>query len=494
MSFFDAGDWEGKLYSGGWVAGGGAFPAVKEVATGHILGNIALASPDDLESSIALASDAQVAWTREPARSRAAVLRRAGALLEEQARVISGWVMRESGAPRAQAAFEVSVAADALGAAASSIQSIHSGSGTVSGDAFQLTRRVPVGIVGITTPETYPLATTAKSIAGALATGNAAIVVVDARVAVCGGLLVAAVLEAAGLASGVLSVLPGRDDMARLLAAHPQVRGLSFTGTASNARDVVATAAAHFSRTVVTVPQTSALVVLPGADVAVAVASGTGAALTRTRRIARGCGIHLVHESLVDLYVDQLTLAADELVVGDPLVADVTIGPLLDTGERDRLHAAVTAAVTGGARLASGGRYEGLFYRPTVLVDSTGAVLDSAALLGGPVAVVVSWTSLDDALELLHRAAPVGYLDIVGADSATALEIAERSGAETVTVVAGSAGLAGGAGLAGATIDSNFETTADDENVAASTFWTEQRISLPLGATLSSAATLTDEL
>ena len=478
MSFFDAVDWEGKLFNGGWVAGHGGFPAVTDAATGHILGNISLASTDDLASSVIIASAAQYSWARMHPSGRAAVLRKAGSLVEEHSRVFSGWLIKEAGVPRARAELEAAVAAESLYASAASIESPTTGDGTIANTALRLTRRVPLGTVGVVAPTDYPLAVTASVVASVIADGNAAIVVAPPRVAVSGGLVLAAALDAAGLHPGVLTVLPGDTDLARELAAHPQVRGISYTGTSSGAREFALAAAENSTRAVVTPPTYSALLVAPGADVSVAVAAGVSGAFTRSDRIARGCGVHLVHESLFEVYVDQLALVADTLGVGDPANVDVVIGPLLDEAERDRVHAVVTGMVTGGARLASGGRYQGLLYRPTVLADPTGASLPptdgDGGTVTGAIAVVVPWASPEEALELLERLGSVGFLDIVGADSTVALDFADRSAADTVTLVGGSA-------HARSDDPERGSLAGVGEARAGGGFWTEQRIILPVG-------------
>ena len=81
-------------------------------------------------------------------------------------------------------------------------------------------------------------------------------------------------------------------------------------------------------------------------------------------------GRHLVHERIAEEFVSRLAEHADALLVGDPATEQVAIGPVIDTGQRDNIHALVTASVDAGARLAAGGTYEELFYQPTALPTS----------------------------------------------------------------------------------------------------------------------------
>jgi len=134
--------------------------------------------------------------------------------------------------------------------------------------------------------------------------------------------------------------------------------------------------------------------------------------------------------------------------------------------------------LTGGTRLAAGGRYQGLLYRPTVLADATGASLPpidgDGGTVTGAIAVVVPWASPEQALELLERLGSVGFLDIVGADSTVALDFADRSAADTVTLVGGSA-------HARSDDPERGSLAGVGEARAGGGFWTEQRIILPVG-------------
>ena len=114
-------------------------------------------------------------------------------------------------------------------------------------------------------------------------------------------------------------------------------------------------------------------------------------------------GRHLVHESIYDEYVARLAEKAAHLPVGDPATEQVALGPIIDAGQRDKVHALVTASVDAGARLAAGGEYEGLFYRPTVLADVTAEMPAYAQEVFGPVAPVCGSADLDEAAKLAAR-------------------------------------------------------------------------------------------
>jgi benzaldehyde dehydrogenase (NAD) len=124
--------------------------------------------------------------------------------------------------------------------------------------------------------------------------------------------------------------------------------------------------------------------------------------------------------------VDLLAEKAQRLPVGDPAHEDVPIGPVIDAAQRDRIHSLVTASVSAGARLAAGGTYDGLFYRPTVLADVTPAAPAYQQEVFGPVAPVIRFSSVDEAVKL---AADTEYglsLGIITRDVMAGLELAAR--------------------------------------------------------------------
>jgi benzaldehyde dehydrogenase (NAD) len=143
-------------------------------------------------------------------------------------------------------------------------------------------------------------------------------------------------------------------------------------------------------------------------------------------QICMTTGRHIVDAKIANDYASVLAEHANHLPVGDPKSGQVALGPLIDAKQRDRVHSMVTASVNAGATLLAGGTYEDLFYRPTVL---TNIPVNSPAYceeVFGPVAPVVSYTSLDEAVALAS-ASPYGLsLGILSNDGLRALELASR--------------------------------------------------------------------
>jgi benzaldehyde dehydrogenase (NAD) len=184
--------------------------------------------------------------------------------------------------------------------------------------------------------------------------------------------------------------------------------------------------ARHLKRVHLELGGNSALIVLDDADVERAVSAGAWGSFLHQGQICMTAGRHLVHERVADAYVEALTEHAGRLPVGNPHTDEVALGPLIDEGQLNKVHDLVTSTVDAGARLASGGTHEGLFYRPTVL-DGVGADMPAYANeVFGPVAPVMRFSSLDEAAALAADSEYGLTLSILTGDAMRGLALAER--------------------------------------------------------------------
>lgn len=235
------------LWQDGPTLTGGTAPVV-EPATGRTLATLDLAGPVDVAEAAVRARAAQHDWGRATHLERAAVLRRAGDLFAEHAEELRDWLVRESGSIAGKADFELHVAAQECYEAAA-LTSRPAGQVLPSeAPRLSFTRRVPAGVVGVIAPFNAPLILSVRSVAPALALGNAVLLKPDPRTAVCGGIALAAVFAAAGLPAGVLHVLPGGAATGSAVVADPRVRVVSFTGSTAAGRKVGELAGRHLTR------------------------------------------------------------------------------------------------------------------------------------------------------------------------------------------------------------------------------------------------------
>jgi benzaldehyde dehydrogenase (NAD) len=425
-ALLDRSRWEGRVYLGGWTEAAGGDAPVVEPATGNRLGRTGIAAPADIARAGALAAAAQPGWAAAPYPERAAVLRRAAALLERHRAEVEWWIVRESGKVPSAADFEVGLVLDELHEAAALPSRPYGELIPSVAPRMSMARRVPAGVVGVIAPFNFPLILAARSVAPALALGNAVILKPDPRTAVCGGVVLARIFEEAGLPEGLLHVLPGAADAGEALVADPHVRVVSFTGSTAAGRRVGVLAAEHFKRAHLELGGNSALIVLDDVDLDRAARAGAFGSFRHQGQICMTTGRHLVHEAVYDEYVAALAEQARSLAVGDPATADVALGPLIDAGQRDKVHGLVTASIESGARLAAGGTYEDLFYLPTVLAEVTPDAPAYAREVFGPVAPVSRFSTLDQAVKLASGTEYGLALGILTRDVMRGLELAER--------------------------------------------------------------------
>jgi benzaldehyde dehydrogenase (NAD) len=426
MGLLDPSVWTGKLFSGDWVAPAGGERAVVEPATGEELGRVGLADAADVARATALAAQAQPAWAAASYEERARVLRRAGALWEEHAAEVRDWLVREAGSIPPKADVELHGAANECYEAAALPSHPYGRLLPTSEPRVSLSRRLPAGVVAVIAPFNFPLILAVRSVAPALALGNAVVFKPDPRTAVCGGLSVARVFQEAGLPEGLLHVLPGGSETGEALIADPLVRVISFTGSTRAGRTVAELAGRHLKRVHLELGGNSALIVLDDADLDLAASAGAWGSFLHQGQICMTTGRHLVHERVAAAYVDRLAAKAEHLPVGNPAAEQVALGPVIDQGQRDRIHELVTASVDAGARLAAGGSYDRLFYRPTVLAEVTADMPAYASEVFGPVAPVMTFATPEEAARLAADSEYGLSLGILTGDVMKALDLAAR--------------------------------------------------------------------
>jgi benzaldehyde dehydrogenase (NAD) len=424
--FLDQETWKNNVFLGGhWIVGSAGVADVVEPATGNALTQIGMANAADVAKAAEVAASAQREWAALPHPARAAVLRKAGQLFAEHAEEISWWNIREVGAIAPMAGFAVHVAeAECYEAAA--LPSRPYGELLSSEEPrLSMARRVPAGVVAVISPFNVPLILSIRSVAPALALGNAVILKPDPRTSVTGGVSIARIFEEAGLPPGVLQMLPGGADVGEALVTHPLVRVISFTGSTAAGRRVGELAGKHLKRAHLELGGNSALIVLDDADVDEAVTLAAFGTFFHQGQICMTTGRHIVHESLYDGFVERLAAKAAHLPVGDPARDQVALGPLIDAGQRDKIHGIVTASIAAGAKVAAGGSYSDLFYQATVLADVPGDAPAFVEEIFGPVAPVARFGSLDEAVALAGGEYGLS-LGIVTRDVMKGLALADR--------------------------------------------------------------------
>lgn len=396
--------WEDSLYLGSWKTGDGDQYAVTEPATGEVIGQLKCATSADVDRAARIANAAQKRWSAVSFDQKAEILRRAAALLKDRAAEINAWNRRECGSVGPKAEFELQCTYEqAQMAAALPMQP--------SGSIFPSTmpgrrnywKRVPIGTVGVIAPWNFPILLAMRSVFPALAMGNCVILKPDVKSAICGGALMAQILDDAGLPEGVFHVLPGGPEVGEALVEHSLVKMISFTGSTAVGRKIGETCGRMLKKAALELGGNNAQVVLEDAALDIAGSCGAWGSFLHQGQICMQTGRHLVHRSVADNYTELLAARARTLVCGDPSKGQAHLGPLINEAQARRVEEIVNRSIQMGARLVAGGKRHGNYFEATVLADVT---LDMPAFceeIFGPVAPVMAFDSDAEACALVNQ-------------------------------------------------------------------------------------------
>lgn len=402
-AFLDAAAWAGKVFNGAWVASAGGVRDVVEPATGQVMAAVGIADAQDVGLATAAAAQAQKSWTQVAPREKAAVFQRAAVLFQQHFDELALYVARETGAilPKGQHEVREAITLCHLAAAMplqAQGQILPSASGTTS-----LARRVPRGVVGVISPFNFPLILTIRAVAPALAAGNGVVIKPDARTPVSGGFMIARVFEAAGLPAGLLQVLPGDAAAGEALVTDAQVPMIAFTGSPAVGRRIGELAGRHLKKVTLELGGANSLIILEDADPDVAASNAAWGAYLHQGQICMATNRIIVHESIAAALTQRLVAKAQHLPVGDGASGQVALGPLIDTKQRDRVHAIVQDSIAAGAQLLAGGSSDGLFYKPTVLAGVKAGMRAYDEEVFGPVANIITFKTDDEAVALANN-------------------------------------------------------------------------------------------
>jgi benzaldehyde dehydrogenase (NAD) len=420
---------EASLYVDGVFrpAASGRSGVVVEKATGAKIGTYAQGQAEDVDAAVAAARAAQPGWAALSAPERAAYLRAFAAYLQDNYEDLVALSMRETGGVRTKAEDEVGTSIRQL--AISAVQATENAGDILppyKAGKLSLSRVVPLGVLGLITPWNYPMNLAMRAVAPGLAFGNTIVLKPAELTPLIGGHVLALAAHHAGLPPGVFNVVTGDGPGAgKPLAEHRGVDMLDFTGS----REVgvaIATAAAGQLRDIrLELGGSNAFVVLEDADVELAASCAMIASLEFQGQTCISASRHIVLRPVADAYLDAVTKRADALRVGDPFDG-VDLGPLISERQRDRVHKAIVEpSIAQGARLVTGGTYEGLFYRPTVLADVTPEMPAFSEEIFGPVIPVTVVDTEEEAIALTNGY-PMLMNSVFTADLMRGMDVAER--------------------------------------------------------------------
>ena len=357
-----------------------------------------------MRAAIDAAHAAKAAWGNSPAALREKILHRAADELEAATNDIVNLLIGEGGSTFGKAHFEIPFAANML-------RSIAGEARRVQGDVFpsdvsgliSLAIRRPLGVVAGISPFNFPVVLALKKVAFALATGNTFVLKPSEETSLV-GLKLAEIFEKAGLPPGVLNVVPGDGaTLARVLFDDPRVKLISFTGSTAVGRLIAVECAKKGKRVILEMGGKSPLIVLKDADVDYAVDTACFGIFIHQGQICMAGSRIIVEAPIYETFLQRFAAKAKTLQAGDPRDPHTVIGPLIRTSQCKMIDRKIKEAVAAGARVLTGGSYEGNFYQPTVVADVTPSMAAFRDELFGPVAAVSRAENADHALALANN-------------------------------------------------------------------------------------------
>ncbi|MGW7288599.1 aldehyde dehydrogenase family protein [Streptomyces sp. NPDC054847] len=404
MSFFT--DLAQQYIDGEWRPGTGSWDIIDfNPYDGEKLASIAVATADEVDQAYRAADRAQRAWADTNPYARRTVFERALRIIEDREEEIADAIVAELGGTRLKAAFELHLAKEFMR------EAVHLAlrpegrilPSPVDGKENRV-YRVPVGVVGVISPFNFPFLLSVKSVAPALALGNAVVLKPHQNTPICGGSLVAKVFEEAGLPAGLLNVVI--TDIAEIgdaLIAHPIPKVISFTGSDKVGRHVATVCAANFKHAILELGGNSALIVLDDADIDYAVDAAVFSRFVHQGQVCMAANRILVDRSVEKEFTEKFVAKVRTLKVGDPADPATHIGPLINSSQADAVSALVEQTVEAGATALLHGAADGNLVSPSVL---TGIPADSPVLtqeIFGPVALIVPFDGEDEAVRIANE-------------------------------------------------------------------------------------------
>ena len=379
-------------------------------STEQTIGQLPVATTSDLDDAIRAATMGFDVWRATAPAERAAVIRRAAALLRERQDEIATAITMEHGKPYRQAQLEVIRGAeffewDAGEAVRTYGRVIPSGPGI-----RYVVHHQPIGPVAAFAPWNFPMSQPARKVAGALASG-CSIILKAAEETPAGAIHIAKAFQDAGLPDGVLNLVFGVPaHISDHLIPHEAIKLVAFTGSTAVGRHLTMLAASHMTPVLMELGGHAPVIVCEDADVALAATTSAARKVRNAGQVCTSPTRFFVHRSIYEQFLDVFASRCAATKVGDGMDPDTEMGPLANGRRITALRELVDDAVSVGATLVTGGSRigsTGFFFEPTVLANVPAAARVMCEEPFGPLAIVNPVDSLDEAIDAAN-AVPYG--------------------------------------------------------------------------------------
>ncbi len=373
-------------------------------ATEEVISEVPNCTVEDVNSAVLAAEKAQKTWAALPAIRRAGYLREIATLIRGNRESLAHVITEEQGKILSLAQVEVDFSADYLDYMAEFAR-------RYEGEIIQSDRpgenillfRMPIGVIAGILPWNFPFFLIVRKMAPALVTGNT-IVVKPSSETPNNAFEFAKLVAQSSLPKGVFNLVSGSGSViGKALASHPKVGMVSLTGSVGGGIAVMHAASENVTKVSLELGGKAPAIVMGDADIDLSVRAIRASRIINTGQVCNCAERAYVHESVADEFIEKITAAMQQTVVGDPFAPATEMGPLVSKKQLELVDAAVQRAVQEGAELKCGGKKHeskaGYYYQPTVL---TNCKQDSNIMqeeIFGPALPITTFKDLDEAIE-----------------------------------------------------------------------------------------------
>jgi aldehyde dehydrogenase (NAD+) len=418
----------GLFIDGAWVAPtGGKYFDTKDPATLETLGQVAHASPKDVDAAVAAARAAQPGWQALGGHGRARYLYAIARMIQRNSRLFAVLETMDNGKPiRETRDIDVPLVA----------RHFYHHAGWAQLCDTELSDFVPVGVVGQVIPWNFPLLMLAWKIAPAIAAGNT-VVLKPAEYTSLTALLFAETCEKVGLPKGVVNIITGEGDTGAALTTHEDVDKVAFTGSTDVGKIIRKATAGQGKHLTLELGGKSPFIIFNDADLDSAVEGVVDAIWFNQGQVCCAGSRLLLQEDIADEVIAKLRVRMEALRIGNPLDKCIDIGAIVAPVQVDAISKLVEVGKAEGS-IAHQPSWpcptEGCFFPPTLFTNVQPASTIAQEEIFGPVLVSMTFRTPDEAVELANNT-KYGLACSVWSESINlALDIAPRVKAGVVWI------------------------------------------------------------
>jgi aldehyde dehydrogenase (NAD+) len=377
-------------------------------ATLENLAFIQVAGTEDIDRAVEAAEKGFKIWSEIPAPRRAEILFRAARILQERKEELAVLMTKEMGKVLAETRGDVQEAIDITYYAAGEGRRMF-GETTPSElkEKFCMTILRPIGVVGLITPWNFPIAIPAWKIMPALIAGNS-IVFKPASDTPLLAIKLVEILTEAGLPAGVINLLTGSGGtVGKALVQHPRIKAISFTGSLETGKWIMEECAKSMKRISLELGGKNPAIIMEDSDLELALKGVLWGAFGTTGQRCTATSRLILHEKIKDEFIGRLLAKTKALRVGDGLLPETDIGPVINKAQLEKIEEYVRTGKEEGATLLLGGNtidpgIPGYFFEPTIFTDVKSDMRIAQEEIFGPVLGVITVSNLEEAIEVAN--------------------------------------------------------------------------------------------